>query len=200
MIICITGPTFSGKHTFGKFLAEVSKGEAIDADKIAHGLYAPHTPMWEHLIESFGKEILDDAQRIDREKLGNIVFQSKDKLAELNELVHPSLHQAIEDIIKSGNFDKPRIVVAALIKELDLRVDFVISVKCTDKKKLERAGKENVSKEWVKNTLAHQKNTEDYDFEVINNGSFEDLVKQAKDIWKSIQEEEETYREGGGES
>jgi len=46
------------------------------------------------VIESFGREILDDAGRIDRKRLAAIVFNDTGKLQLLNSFVHPAWSSA----------------------------------------------------------------------------------------------------------
>lgn len=64
----------------------------VNCDKLAHEIYEPGTGCHAKLIEHFGNDILNiDDNRINRKKLGGIVFADKEKLNELNQIVWPEL-------------------------------------------------------------------------------------------------------------
>ena len=72
-IIGLIGGIASGKSVMSERLAK--KGaEVIDCDKLAHELYEPGEVCYKALNDHFGNKILDDNKRIDRKKLGQIVF------------------------------------------------------------------------------------------------------------------------------
>ncbi|HHW60715.1 MAG TPA: dephospho-CoA kinase, partial [Syntrophomonadaceae bacterium] len=72
-IIGLTGGIGSGKSSVAGALRE--RGALIiDADKVAHQIMEPGRPAWHDIVQAFGKEILNEDQTINREKLGAIVF------------------------------------------------------------------------------------------------------------------------------
>jgi len=99
VVIGLTGGILSGKSTISQMLAE--KGAVIiDADKIGHEAYKPHTKTWQDLRNAFGESIIKDDMEIDRKKLGEIVFNDPQALARLNEIVHPRMHSMIKEEIE----------------------------------------------------------------------------------------------------
>jgi dephospho-CoA kinase len=99
VVIGLTGGILSGKSTISQMLAE--KGAVIiDADKIGHKAYKPHTKTWQDLRNAFGGSIIKDDMEIDRKKLGEIVFNDPQALARLNEIVHPRMHSMIKEEIE----------------------------------------------------------------------------------------------------
>lgn len=99
IVIGLTGGILSGKSTISQMLAE--KGAVIiDADKIGHEAYKPHTKTWQELVDAFGKSILKQNMEIDRKKLGEIVFNDPRALARLNEIVHPKMHTMMKEEIE----------------------------------------------------------------------------------------------------
>ncbi len=99
VVIGLTGGILSGKSTISQMLAE--KGAVIiDADKIGHEAYKPHTKTWQDLRNAFGGSIIKDDMEIDRKKLGEIVFNDPQALARLNEIVHPRMHSMIKEEIE----------------------------------------------------------------------------------------------------
>ena len=88
MNVGLTGGIACGKSTVAKMLA--SRGaHLIDLDKLAHEAYEPENPAWKKIIETFGTGILAANKKIDRGKLGRIVFDDRKKMKALNKIVHP---------------------------------------------------------------------------------------------------------------
>ena len=84
-VIGITGKSGSGKTTLASLLAKKLECEYIDVDKIGHeALFRPE--ILDSLCKKFGNDILDDNGNLDRKKVGDIVFASKDKMQILIDL------------------------------------------------------------------------------------------------------------------
>jgi len=98
-VIGITGTIGSGKSTLASFLHEFG-AVVIDADKVGHEVYLPGTEGWQKVVAAFGRGILSSDGRIDRKKLGAIVFNDKAERDRLNHIVHPLIIRHIEDMLK----------------------------------------------------------------------------------------------------
>ncbi|XP_015599142.1 bifunctional coenzyme A synthase [Cephus cinctus] len=104
-IIGLTGGIASGKSSVADKLQKLGAG-LVNCDKIAHDLYQPGRSCFNLVVEHFGSGILNANGLIDRKALGNIVFNDKDQLDKLNNLVWPeilkeSLRQ-IDDFYNNG--------------------------------------------------------------------------------------------------
>ena len=88
-IIGLTGGIASGKSTVTETLERLG-AHIIDTDQVAHHCIEPGNPGWTRVVEAFGREILQEDQQIDRKYLGSIVFSDPEKLARLNQLLHPA--------------------------------------------------------------------------------------------------------------
>ena len=87
----ITGSIASGKSTVVNLLKE--RGfSVIDADLIAHEQLEICKC---EIVEVFGEQILDETGRIDRKKLGAIVFNEPKKLKNLEQILHPKIKAEI---------------------------------------------------------------------------------------------------------
>lgn len=87
----ITGSIASGKSTVVNLLKE--RGfSVIDADLIAHEQLEICK---QEIIEAFGEQILDETGKIDRKKLGDIVFNEPKKLKNLEQILHPKIKAEI---------------------------------------------------------------------------------------------------------
>jgi dephospho-CoA kinase len=60
----------------------------IDADEAAHAAYEPGSPGFESVVHEFGPEYVRDG-RIDRARLGELVFHDDNARRRLNAIVHP---------------------------------------------------------------------------------------------------------------
>ena len=85
-IIGITGPTGAGKTTALGALRELGAW-MIDADEVYHRLLEESAPLREALTARFG-DIQDKSGKIDRKKLGNVVFGDPTALSDLNAITH----------------------------------------------------------------------------------------------------------------
>ena len=104
-VIGVTGNIGSGKSAVCRILANLG-ATIIDADKLAHEAYQPHSQTWQEIVTAFGKHILKSDNEIDRQKLGQIVFSNPAALAKLNQIVHPEAYrmaqERIEDYQRQG--------------------------------------------------------------------------------------------------
>jgi dephospho-CoA kinase len=64
----------------------------IDADEAAHAVYAPGGPGFETVVREFGDEYVRDG-RIDRARLGELVFRDEGARHRLNAIVHPLVRE-----------------------------------------------------------------------------------------------------------
>ncbi|BHF57225.1 hypothetical protein SprV_0100016600 [Sparganum proliferum] len=103
-VIGLAGPAGSGKSSICRHLADFG-GERLTflpADQIAHAIYEPGTRTYHALIEKFAPDVIicsESPHRIDRKKLGSIVFSSPDKLKTLNGIVWPEIALSLEEEI-----------------------------------------------------------------------------------------------------
>lgn len=138
----LTGGIASGKSTVAVMLREMGF-TVLDADSLAHKLIEPGYPAHDEVIEEFGPEIADAGGRINRAKLGTIVFADREKLNRLNAIVHPRVREAMLQKLaeweRIGN-QSVAFVEAALLVEADFvrNLDGLVVVWCTPEQQLER--------------------------------------------------------------
>jgi dephospho-CoA kinase len=90
-MIGLTGGIGSGKSTIAAVLKELG-ATVIDADEAARAVVEPGTTGFDLVVERFGPDFVR-GERIDREKLGNVVFHDADARRSLNEIVHPLVRE-----------------------------------------------------------------------------------------------------------
>jgi dephospho-CoA kinase len=86
-LIGLTGGVGSGKSTVAAMLRELG-ASVVDADEASHAVYEPGTPGFAAVVREFGDDYVHDG-RIDRKRLGELVFRDADARRRLNAIVHP---------------------------------------------------------------------------------------------------------------
>jgi dephospho-CoA kinase len=92
----VTGPAGAGKTTVARGL-EARGFPRLDADRMAHALYVPGSPLVRAIAAELGAAVLDARGGIDRAALGRLVFADARARAALDAIVHPALIAAIRD-------------------------------------------------------------------------------------------------------
>lgn len=110
----LTGGIACGKSTVADMF--VRRGaHLIDFDKLAHEVQKPGRAAWEKVVQYYGEDILLPNKNIDRNKLAKIVFANPEKLAALNQIVHPYIFLEWHDYLeKIGRKEKNAIILAAV--------------------------------------------------------------------------------------
>ena len=137
----LVGGIASGKSTVAEFLRE--RGWAIvDADKVAHEIYAPGTRTVQAIRSIFGAGVILPDGSVDRKALGAIVFADPAALKRLEALVHPATRLLIaqrmdEEVARCG-----KVVLEMTLQyrwpEIASTLGIVIGVRCPDGIRLDR--------------------------------------------------------------
>lgn len=117
--IGLTGGIGTGKSTVGRILAELG-AHVINADSVGHEVYQPDTPGWQAVVSAFGTAIVAADGKIDRRKLGQIVFSDPKALERLNAIVHPLIRDNVRDRIearRAAGLPQPIVLEAAILLE-----------------------------------------------------------------------------------
>jgi len=90
-LIGLTGGAGSGKSTVAEMFRELGAA-IVDADAATHALYEPGSLGFDLIEGEFGPEYVRDG-RIDRARLGELVFNDPDARQRLNAIVHPLVRE-----------------------------------------------------------------------------------------------------------
>lgn len=99
-VLGITGGVGAGKSMVLDYLNRRYHARVIQADQVSHYLCEPGQVVYYKVVEAFGSGILFGDQTINRQKLGQLVFQDQQKLQKLNNLIHPAVKEYISGEIQ----------------------------------------------------------------------------------------------------
>jgi dephospho-CoA kinase len=198
VIIGITGSIASGKSTVTKFFIDLG-AHLIDWDVIGHEVMRPQMNAWKGVVEYFGREVLNEDQTINREILGQLVFNKPEELQKLNQIVHPEIFKEDARLVQKIKNEDPNAIIVKEIPLLtaeskNMLVDKAVVVCATEDNQIKRLGKRGLSEEDAKKRITSQLSTEEKlkfaDFVIYNDGSMEETRKQVKKIYNQIASEE----------
>ena len=190
-VIGLTGNIATGKSVVRRMLEHLG-AYTIDADTLSHRAIAKGAPGYQHVVDAFGKFILDAGGEIDRTKLGRLVFSDPDALKDLEAIVHPLVEHAVDLMIKRAS---QRVIVIEAIKLLEGGlVNACDTVWTTDAPELiqksrlmqKRGMNEEEAMQRIQAQPPQEKKTAAANVVIQNAGSFEDTWKQVVDAWKVI--------------
>jgi dephospho-CoA kinase len=195
-IIGLTGNIATGKSVVRR-MAEHLGAYTIDADALSHRVISKGAPGYQSVLDRFGTWLLDKDGQIDRVKLGRLVFADGQALAQLEDIIHPYVLQAIDVLIKRAT--QPVVVIEAIkLLETDLRskCDSIWVTDATQAVQVERlVRKRGLTQEDALQRIHSQSGQKEKlaSAKVIinNNGSYDDLWKQVNDAWKHISPSQE---------
>jgi dephospho-CoA kinase len=114
-VIGLTGNIATGKSVVRRMLEHLG-AFGIDADGLGHLAMSPGAPAYQPVIDNFGKWILTPDGKIDREKLGTVVFSDAEALDRLETIIHPIVVDVIDLLIRRA---KQKVVVVEAIKLIE---------------------------------------------------------------------------------
>ncbi|MCC6804461.1 MAG: dephospho-CoA kinase [Anaerolineae bacterium] len=190
-VIGLTGNIAVGKSVVRQMLQHLG-AYTIDADGLSHQAMMPGAPAYKPVIDMFGRFLLDEEGRINRARLGSVVFAMPEALSVLETIVHPVVNQAIVALV--GRARQPVVVVEAIkLLETDLAnmVDAIWVVDASLDTQLKRLiDKRKMSEEDARKRLFAQPPQMDKlalaDVIIKNDENVEETWKQVQTAWGQI--------------
>lgn len=187
-VIVITGKTGSGKNKLSEKLSEKLGYKHIDIDKVCHTCYEDENIL-NKVREYFGKNVFD-GDKVNRKKLGSIVFNDKEKMQYLTNLTYNYVVEKIDKIIAESK--QPIILNYVLLPNTKYfkDCDYRILVKCNDDDKRYKhlVMRDNVPLEYImvrdNNSLNYNEN--DYNYVFVNDYDENTLETNIDKIVKEI--------------
>lgn len=192
-LIGLTGGVGSGKSTVAAMLRELG-AEVVDADEASHAAYEPGTPGFALVVTEFGDDYVRDG-RIDRPRLGRLVFKDADARRRLNAIVHPLVREWMAERTADAALRGAAVVVqdVPLLFEngLERLYSSVILVYVPEEVQVERLVKgRGFTPEQAREVIAAQMPIEEKrrlaHHVIDNSGTTEHTRTQAIDLWRHL--------------
>ena len=192
-LIGLTGGVGSGKSTVADMMRDLG-AQVVDADEAAHAVYEPGSPGFDEVVREFGEEYVDGG-RIDRSRLGELVFHDDDARRRLNSIVHPLVRDWMAQRTAEAAERGAEVVVqdVPLLFENGLERLFstVVLVYTPEDVQVERlVSGRGFTPERARAMIAAQmpiENKRGLAHHVINNsGAREDTLAQVRAVWKQL--------------
>lgn len=186
--IAITGGIACGKSLVAAYAAE-SGVPVCEADKLGHDVLEPGEGVYEAVVDRFGKGIVASDGRIDRTRLGSLVFGDAAALQDLNRLTHPEIIRRLQAWVTTQA--EGQACVAAVIPLLyeigeDRNWDRVVCVAAPEAEQMRRLAGRGLSAEEARLRIAGQwpqgTKMERADYVIYNSGSQDCLRRQTNDV------------------
>jgi dephospho-CoA kinase len=201
LILGVTGGVASGKTTVARMLEELG-APAIDFDRLARQIVEPGLPALQEITACFGSQVLRDDGRLDRKKLGRLVFRDEKKRKTLEGITHPRIVAAFHEQMRERIDKDPQGIIQAVIPllfEANLQhlVHKVLLVYIPRPMQIERlVRRDGISPEAAENVLQAQWPIDDKiglsDFVIRNDHALEDTRKQVEALWEELKKSQKT--------
>ena len=156
----ITGGIASGKSVVAGMLRELGF-RVIDTDALGHEVIEPGTRAYNEIVHEFGAGVVGADGRIDRGKLGAIVFAGGEKLKQLNAIVHPRVEEEMvrqfSEWEKSGVKDAAFVEAALLVEAgYQKNLDGLVVAWCRPEQQIQRLLARGLSEVEARRRIATQ--------------------------------------------
>jgi dephospho-CoA kinase len=188
----LTGGLASGKSVVAREFERLGC-HLIQADNLGHRVLLPDGEAYAPVVRKFGATILDAEARIDRKKLGAIVFHDAAKLAELNAIVHPAVRR-LGDRITAGFGDRGILIYeAAILVETGgyKNFDKLIVAACPEEMQISRAmARDGLDREAIaarlKQQLSLSEKVRHADYVIDTSGTLEQTLERTAEVYRQL--------------
>lgn len=194
IVIGVTGKIGSGKSTISNFFSQLG-AKIIDADKISHRCLGDKREIIKKEFQRYGVNLIDEGKKL-RKQLSQIVFDSKEMLKNLCQIIHPCIIENVKNkLAKIENLDSNSVVIidSPLLFEMgvDELVDYIVFVIVPLEQRIERLTEsQDLSKDEIikrsRNQISLDDKKEEVDFTIDNAEEKDYAKKQVKKIWEEL--------------
>ena len=194
MVLGVTGGIATGKSFVAAILGELG-GIVVSADELARQAVAPGSEVLQGLVGRFGDGILAADGSLDREKLGEIIFNDAAARADLNRMTHPAIARLSEtwlrELRQAGHslivYESPLLFEAGA----ESRVDQVLVVTADLETQLQRLmARDDITRAEAQTKIAAQmplaEKVARADYVIDNSGSPEQTRAEAELMYREI--------------
>lgn len=191
----LTGGYASGKSFVACRLEQLGC-HVVYADKLGHQVLEPEGEAYGPTVKMFGNAILTPERRIDRKKLGAIVFGDPELLRLLNGIVHPAVFRLEEQELSGWSAQRPygiAVIEAAILIETGRYTAFdrLIVTACTQETQITRAmRRDGLSRQQalvrIERQLPLEEKKRHAHYVIDTDGTEEQVIQQVNDIFNDL--------------
>jgi dephospho-CoA kinase len=126
-VLGLTGGIGSGKSLVARIFNELG-ADVIDADQLARDVVEPGQPALREIAEAFGPEVLLPNGRLNRSRLGTIIFADVAARARLNAITHPAIRQRMTQEVAARQERQGVVILDIPLLYENARLDLVEAV------------------------------------------------------------------------
>lgn len=188
--VALTGGIGSGKSAAGDFFEDLG-AVVVDADQLSRDVIERGTDGFDELVATFGDEILTNGI-LDRSKLGEIVFADPKARKTLEEIIHPRVAEAFEEIVEESPADAVIIYQIPILVETkgQDRFDYIITVETTLENRTARLKNRGLKGYEIEARLKAQASDAERaaiaDAVFNNDGDLDQLLRQVENIYEDV--------------
>ncbi len=196
-LIGLTGGIASGKSAVSAMLKKAG-AIIIDADRIARAVVKKGLPAYREIVDHFGADILLSNGEIDREALGDIIFNDPSEKQKLNRIVHPRVATEVNRKLKQIEKTDPQSLVILdipLLLEAGMHTDLseVIVVYAPQQLQLKRLmHRDQISEAEalarVRSQMPIEEKKRKATIVIDNSGTIEHTREQTLDLFKRLKD------------
>ncbi len=193
-VVGLTGGIACGKTTVASMFGDLGI-PVVDADALAREVVEPGTPGLQRIVDEFGKGVLDQGGRLDRKKVGDLVFGDEEAREKLNAIMHPMIGAAgATHMAALQESDAPYLLYeAALLVETRSYEAFSALIVVSAEESLQRLrliARDGFSVSEANARIASQlplaRKIAVADYVVTNNGDLEATRRQVADVHEKL--------------
>jgi dephospho-CoA kinase len=192
--IGLTGGIGSGKTAVSDQFQKLGIN-IIDTDIISRELINHHQVLQKKIVAVFSDKVVDASGTIDRKKLAQVVFSSKEKKQQLENILHPAIREEVRQQIQSFSLLSPPpeylIVVIPLLLETGFTdlIDRTLVVMADENVRVKRIKqRDNRTSAEIHAIISSQTNDDkrrrEADDIIENNNNFKQLEPQVRQLHK----------------
>ncbi|CAH1395023.1 unnamed protein product [Nezara viridula] len=190
-IVGLTGGIGTGKSTVSQMIKDYGI-PVLDADFYARKVVEPGRKAWKKIKNEFGNTVFHPSGEINREALGELIFENKERRRKLNEITHPEIYREMAWAAIRCFFQGHQFIVMdlPLLFESGVMLNYlykIIVVTCEEDLQVERLIERNRmtearAKVRIATQMPLEKKAEAANFVIENSGSLEDTREQVARI------------------
>lgn len=199
LLIALTGGIGSGKTT----VSELFKSKSIpiiDTDIIAREIVEQGKPAYIEIIKTFGEDIVDKNNNINRLILRELIFSSEEKRLQLENILHPLIWSEVKaqlSLLAEKNYPYCIVVVPLLLENISrnkpVEFDRILIVDAEEDIQIKRTVKRDNSsvlqiKEIMKTQVSRQVRIDAADDIILNTDNLDSLYNQVNQLHKKYLE------------